>query len=184
MEEMQKNEQIILETLRREVCKQLISMKIQEPVYTVILTYSTENGEDLCPWVAVGTAREREFYERNVPEELYLVLWDSEGLEHLDPLEELIEDPNYLYLCESWQQEAQKTGLLKEKAAALMQRLCFALQKEDWSKIFPTTEDFVVVACTPEGDWLTENLSILLPKERYQAFVEKGYVLPGCEEAE
>lgn len=180
MEEMRLQEQKILNYLRGAVCKQLAAMEIQEPVYAVILTYGTENGEDLCPWVAAGTARERAFFEKNIPEELYLALWDSEGLEHYDPLEELMEDPEYLSLCESWQQAAKASGLLEEKAAAMMQRLCFALEKEDWSKLFPTTEDFVAVACTQEGDWLTENLSVLLSGDTYKRFIEKGYVLPGC----
>lgn len=176
---MQGLEATLIERMKDAIVAQLMDYQIREPVYTVVLTYCTELGEDLPPWISVGTQRERRAMLKE-EEELDSILWNGELMELYDPVEALLEDVDFMDLCAQWSVENHGGGHPQERVTALMQRLCFALQKIDWQTVFPITDDFVVTACTQEGDWLAENMSVLLPPEQYEAFVKKGYVPPVC----
>lgn len=177
---MQSEEQQIIDKMSTAIFSMLKDYQLTEPVYSVILTYSTQTGEEFPPWVAVGTERERAAFIKQEPENANTLLWDGEVLEIYDPVEALLEDMDFMDACAAWSIEVHKGEHAEERITALMQRLCFALQAQDWSSVFPVTKDFVVTACTAEGDWLDENMRILLTDEQYANFVQNGYILPMC----
>ena len=178
----QQTEQWLLNRMQQAIVTMLKSYAITEPVYGVILTYGTGLGEDLPPWVAVGTQRERQAFLKDAPQEAMDLMWDGEVLEIYDPIEALEDDGEFMDTCAEWSIDAHRSRLVdgsaaaSDKLAALMLRLCFSLNDIDWSKIFPTTADFVVTVCTTEGDGLWENMAMLLPPERYDEMAAKGYL--------
>lgn len=179
MEEQRQREQAIVSALAEEIPAMLRGERIEEPVYAVILVYSVDPQEGLLPWIAVGTQREREAFLQDA-EEPDLLMWDGEALECYNPIEGLEEDAAFLDLCAQWKEQAIREGNWEGKITAMMQRACFALKKFPWKEVFPLTEDFVVTACTADGDWLQENLSVLLSQKEFDALVQKGCLLPSC----
>lgn len=172
-------EKRLIDEISEAIVAQLRGEHIEEPVYGVILVYTTQAEEELCPWVAVGTQREREAFLRE-EEEPDLLLWSGESLESYNPVESLLEDADFLDRCAQWKQEAHRDDRAELRITAMMQRICFRLMKYQWREIFPITEDFAITACTQEGDWLMDNMSVLLPKEQFDRFLEQGYLFAGC----
>lgn len=165
----------IIHTVSCAIVEQLRQRKITEPVYGLIVTYSVQEEDELCPWIAVGAQREREEILRKEPSP-GLVLWDGEYLESFDPVESLLENGEFLDQCALWKQQAHAGEHAELLITALMQRICFALMKTDWKSVFPITEDFVIAACTYGGDWLIDNMSVLAGNETVERFLENGYL--------
>ncbi len=169
------------------VVSMLSDLQLEEPVYAVILMYHTGEAEEFLPWVAVGTERERREFLREDSENADCLMWDGEALEVYDPLESLLEDMDFMDLCAQWSLAvfADPVRNPADVITALLQRICFTLQQRDLGRLFPVTDDFTVTASGPDGDWLLFNMQILLPEERFESFLKKGYLKPdacGCDE--
>ncbi len=164
--------------MAEEIIKQVKGYALQEPVYGLIVCYSTENGA-FPPWIALGTARERaQLSEECDPEDLYALLWSGENLELYDPIEALEENTAFLDDYAAWLGEAESDGLLPERATSLALRVCFALAKADWPDICPVTGDFAVLCNDQKCEWLWDNAEVLLDEAQKHALREK-YYLPG-----
>ena len=174
-------EEKLVSALSKAAVETLKGLSVREPVYAVILTYSVDVNGDLLPWISAGTVRERADFLKNAPQDAADLLWDQNALEYCDPLESLLYDDVALPLFERFQKEAQKALCPADKMTALMLRVCFALKKVDFSKLFPVSDDFAVAAVTEEGGLLVENLSLLLSDHLFSSLLEKGY-LPMEEE--
>lgn len=182
---MENKEERILARLESAILAMLREYEIAEPVYGVTVVDSTEPGEELAPWIAVGTDRERRAFQKGDPAHMEELLWDGEALEIYDPVESVLEDLEFLDLCADWCLNARSGDHAEDKVTALMQRLCFRLQKADWRAVFPVTADFVVTACGKNGDWLHENMGVLLEPARLDDLYDNHYLCEdGCGEEE
>ena len=169
-------EESLVTAMASAVMETVKSFDIHEPAYALILTYSVDVFGDLLPWAAVGLARERADFIKNAPLDAADLMWDQNVLTHCDPLESLLYDEDFMKRFERFQKETQASKRPADKITALMLRVCFLLQKAEWSGLFPLTEDFTVAALTVEGAGLLENLSMLLSDEAFSALLHKGYL--------
>lgn len=167
--------ELIVSRMAEGVLHQMKNSAINEPVYGLIVCYSTESGT-FPPWIAVGTERERVRMTEEDEHGLYAVLWSGDELEYFEPIEEIENDIQFVDDYAAWVEEAETGGMLPERMSALALRVCFELRKVRWPDIFPVTEDFVVLCNDQKCEWLAVNADVLLEEKQRHAWIQKGWL--------
>ena len=137
--------------------------RIKDRAFAVALAYDWEN-DPLPPYIGVGLESERQHWLSSKGKEAKAFLWNpaeykryEDGTLNLSDkeLEEDCEILCQLILAKSDTWSAQK----------LLNGATMELNKRDWSKVLPVTEDFVVYAVDLEGAHLKPNMKAAVPAQ-------------------
>jgi hypothetical protein len=138
--------------------------KKKEPAFCVALAYDFEN-DPLPPYLGIGTVRERDRWLQEKGKEARAFLWNpAEYARYEDGTLNLVDkrlEEDCEILCQ----------LLLAKfdtwtAQKLLNGVTMELNRHDWSKVLPVTDDFVVYAVDLEGAHLQKNLKAGVPRQK------------------
>ena len=154
----------IRKRLLQLIPKAVSKSKIKEPAYCVALAYDFEN-DPLPPYIGVGTARERAQWLQSKGKEAKVFLWNpAEYARYEDGTLNLV-DKELEEECEILCQR-----LLAKfdtwTAQKLLNSVTMELNRRDWSKVIPVTDDFIVYAVDLEGSRLRPNLKAGVPSAK------------------
>lgn len=169
----------------------IAELKVAEPAYAVFLWYddSSTQPDHIRPLLAVGTmslkkacAEEAENGEESFTD----CIWRPNQVMEDELIFGRFAGPNLAKKCQEayrlmW--AANTTGKpLPERDDAellrpfrsMMHHVAWRLNDFDWSKVLPTTDDFVVVAADQIGYWLLEDMASSIPLAKREVLQKRG----------
>jgi hypothetical protein len=168
-------EEAVRRGLVKEVPKRVKALGLSQPAYCILLVYDTETDEILPPLVGVGLVSERDEWKRSGTKRLKHLLWNPAELQHFDTPELELEGAALLRDCARLNDLYPHQWKLTD-ARALLNEAARELTGIDWSRVCPTSPDFVVLAVDLDGSDVLENLRATTPPERIEELRSRGWL--------
>ena len=147
--------------------------RIDEPAYCVAIAYDVV--DETMPMIGVGLERERERWIKSKGKSAREVVWNPKKFSRFrDGTLDLPGDEDLGELCATLDELVSRRGEYHH-SRNLFVSIAAELNKHNWSKSLPVTNDFVVVAVDVgiEGYKLKENLKAAIPAPRLQMLRRK-----------
>jgi hypothetical protein len=150
---------IIATRLCELIPKAVARARVKQPAYCLLLAYDWENpGHCLPPNLAIGLDEERQRFIAEHGKSARHYLWNPAELGAAR--EPFLDDKGLAKACDLFTQQLA----LADRFAPILKMLvdvCRALNRRDWSKLLPTTSDFVVLPVDLEGAHVARHLKAL-----------------------
>jgi hypothetical protein len=147
---------------------------IKEPAYCLALAYD-EGGEELPPVLGVGIERERRRVRETRSKEAKELLWEPQQFSRFGGKALRLDDAALAEDCRRLLQFA----LMKEALwvpQKLLNGVAKALNRRQWDRVLPTTDDFIVYAINFDGEDLKANLKAGVPVAKLKMLKSRGLV--------
>ena len=146
---------------------------IDEPAYCVLIGFDVD--DETVPMIAVGLERERERWIKSKGKSARDLVWNPTKLSRFrDGTLDLPQDDDLKEWCDTLDDLICRRGDFHHRRN-LFVSIAAELNKRDWRKTLPVTEDFVVAAVDVdiEGYHLKENLKAAIPPAKLKLLKQK-----------
>jgi hypothetical protein len=127
--------------------------QISEPAYCLALVYG---GESCMPLLGIGLESERQAWLAD--EDATELMWNPAEFEHYDTDAVGMDDPAFRDSADLLDQELGLAGE-SDRVRVMLLEVAHALNQYDWSRMLPTTADFIVYPVDDELADLDRNLA-------------------------